>query len=155
MIISSRNNIPTSIIFYGITSTHFRESYYKCLTKIILNKVKILKILNNVLYLDKKLHAFGLSNMQLSSFCKMEEETISNLFYYYRIHIQNIWNQVRTYFTDCLHLSVSTRLPFSFIPFIMTLFLFRIKYYFYSNYIYIYIYKPYIYIYINHIYIYI
>ena len=39
------------------------------------------KILNNILYLNKKLHTFGLSNTQLCSFCKMEEETISNLFY--------------------------------------------------------------------------
>ena len=95
------------------------QSYYKCLLKIILDKVKILKILNNVLYLDKKLHAFGLSNRQLSSFSKMEEKTISHLFYYYRIHIQNIWNQVQTYFTDCLYFSVSKRLPFSFITLIV------------------------------------
>ena len=40
------------------------------------------KILNNVLYLNKKLHTLGLSNTQLCSFCRMEEETISNLFYY-------------------------------------------------------------------------
>ena len=40
------------------------------------------KILNNVLYLNKKLHTLGLSNTQLHSFCRMEEETISNLFYY-------------------------------------------------------------------------
>ena len=60
------------------------------------------KILNNVLYLNKKLDTFGLSNMQLCSFCKMEEETIIHLFYYC-IHIQDIWNQVQAYFTDYLH----------------------------------------------------
>ena len=34
----------------------------------------------------------------------MEEETISHLFYYC-IHIQDIWNQVQIYFTDCFHFS--------------------------------------------------
>ena len=38
--------------------------------------------------------------------CKMEEETICHLFYYYT-HIQDIWNQ--TYFTDCLHFSQLTQ----------------------------------------------
>ena len=36
------------------------------------------------------------------SFCKMEEETTSPLFYYCT-HIQDIWNQVHAYFTDFLH----------------------------------------------------
>ena len=37
----------------------------------------------------------------------MEEETISHLFYYC-IHIQDIWNQVQIYFTDCFHFSQLT-----------------------------------------------
>ena len=41
------------------------------------------------------------------SFCKIEKETISQLFYYYT-HIQDIWNQVQTYFTDCFHFSQLT-----------------------------------------------
>ena len=65
------------------------------------------KILNNILYLNKKLYTFGLSNTQLCSFSKMEEETISHLFYYC-IHIQDIWNQVQIYFTDCFHFSQLT-----------------------------------------------
>ena len=32
----------------------------------------------------------------------MEEETVSHLLCYC-IHIQDIWNQVEIYFTDCLH----------------------------------------------------
>ena len=66
------------------------------------------KILNNILYLNKKLHTFGLPNTQQCSFCKMEEEIISHLFYYC-IHIQDIWNQVQIYFTDCFHFSQLTR----------------------------------------------
>ena len=65
------------------------------------------KILNNILYLNKKLHTFGLSNTQLCSFCNMKEETISHLFYYC-IYIQDIWNQVQIYFTDCFHFSQLT-----------------------------------------------
>ena len=37
----------------------------------------------------------------------MEEETISHQFYYCN-QIQNIWNQVQTYFTDCLRFSQLT-----------------------------------------------
>ena len=58
-------------------------------------------------YLNKKLHTFGLSNTQLGSFCKMKKEIISHLFCYCT-HIQYIWNQVRAYFTDCLHFSQLT-----------------------------------------------
>ena len=64
-------------------------------------------MLNNILYLNKKLHAFGLSNTKLCSFCKTEEETVSHLFYYC-IHIQNIWNQVQIYFTDWFQFSKLT-----------------------------------------------
>ena len=60
-----------------------------------------------MLYLNKKLHTFGLSNTQLCSFCKIEEETISHLFYYCS-HIQDIWNLVQIYFTDCFHFSQLT-----------------------------------------------
>ena len=37
----------------------------------------------------------------------MEEETISHIFYFC-IHIQDIWNQVQIYFTDCFHFSQLT-----------------------------------------------
>ena len=37
----------------------------------------------------------------------MKEETISHLFYYC-IYIQDIWNQVQIYFTDCFHFSQLT-----------------------------------------------
>ena len=37
----------------------------------------------------------------------MEEETISHLFYYC-IHIQDIWNKVQIYFTDCSNFSQLT-----------------------------------------------
>ena len=64
------------------------------------------KILSNVLYLNKKLHTLVYQTNNCC-FCKMEEETISHQFYYCN-QIQNIWNQVQTYFTDCLRFSQLT-----------------------------------------------
>ena len=37
----------------------------------------------------------------------MEQETVSPLFYY-GTHIQDVWNQVQTYLTDCFHFSQLT-----------------------------------------------
>ena len=65
------------------------------------------KILNNKRYVNKKLRTFGLSNTQLCYFCNMEEKTTSHLFCYCT-HIQDNWNQVQTYFTDCFHFSQLT-----------------------------------------------
>ena len=55
------------------------------------------KILHNILYLNKKLNTFGSANIQLCSFCKIAEETISHLN-----------NQAQTYFTNCFHFSELT-----------------------------------------------
>ena len=62
---------------------------------------------NNVLYLNKKLHTFGLSNTQLCSCCEIEDKTISYIFYCCT-QLQHICNQVQAYFTDCLHFSQLT-----------------------------------------------
>ena len=89
-----------SVIFSGKTA-HFRVTINVYL------RIFQYKILNNELYLNKKLHTSDLWNTELCSFCKMEEETVSHLFYYC-IHIQGIWNQVQVYITDCLHFSQLT-----------------------------------------------
>ena len=83
------------------------------------------KILNNVLHLNKNLHTFSLI------------KHTSHLFYNYT-HIQDIWNQVQAYFTDSLHfLQLTPQTTFwAFIILFMTVFIFKITYYFYSNYIY-------------------
>ena len=47
----------------------------------------------------QNIHTLGLANTQLCSFSKMEEETISHLFYYC-IHIQDIWDQVQIHFAE-------------------------------------------------------
>ena len=110
IVISSKVNITTSKICFQkkfpLYSFQWKDIYTvprKVTVNAYLRSFQY-KILNNILYPNKKLHTFGLSNIQLCSFCKMEEETISHLFYYCT-HIQYICNQVRTYFTDCFHFS--------------------------------------------------
>ena len=107
IIISSEVNIPTSRIYFEKSFVYnFQwKDIYKLPRKLSIHAYLgsfQYKILNNILYLNKKLDTFALSNTQLCSFCKIEEETISHLFYYCS-HIQNIWNQVHIYLTDCLH----------------------------------------------------
>ena len=73
----------------------------------------IISVQNDIytLYLNKKLHTLVYQTHNYS-FYKMEEETISHLLYYCT-HIQDIWNQVQIYFTDCFFFhSHRHRLPF-------------------------------------------
>ena len=113
LIISSKVNIPTSRTYFEkkIHPYNFQwKDIYTLPDKVTINanlRSFQYKILNNILYLNKNLHTSGLSNTQLCSFCKMEEETISHLFYYC-IHIQDIWDQVQIYFPDCFHFSKLT-----------------------------------------------
>ena len=77
-----------------ILSINFIGEFYTFLRKVTINtylRSLQYKILNNVLYLNKRLHTFGLSNTQLCSFCKVEQEAICLLFYYCT-NIQYIWN---------------------------------------------------------------
>ena len=110
IITSSKVNIPTSRTYFEkeihLYNFQWKDIYTfpcKVTTNAYLRSFQF-KILNNILYLNKKLHTFGLSNTQQCSFCKMEGETISHLFYYC-IHIQDISNQVQIYFTDSFHFS--------------------------------------------------
>ena len=105
--ISSKVNILTSRTYFEKKFPLYNfqwKDIYTLLCKVTINaylRSFQYKILNNIFYLNKKLHTFGLS------FWKMEEETISHLFYYC-IHIQDIWNQVQIYFTDCFDFSQLT-----------------------------------------------
>ena len=51
------------------------------------------KILNNVLYLNKKLFKFRKSTSPLCPFCKLSDETVLHLFYKCNI-ILNLWNEL-------------------------------------------------------------
>ena len=57
------------------------------------------KILNNVLYLNKKLFKFRKSTSPLCPFCKLSDETVLHLFYKCNI-IQNVWNELDLFFEN-------------------------------------------------------
>ena len=51
------------------------------------------KILNNVLYLNKKLFTFQKLTSSLCPFCKLSDATVLHLFYEWNI-VQNLWNEL-------------------------------------------------------------
>ena len=55
------------------------------------------KILNNVLYLNKKLLLFGKASSLLCSFCKLDDETILHLFYECNF-TKELWNRLNLFF---------------------------------------------------------
>ena len=57
------------------------------------------KILNNVLYLNKKLFKFRKSTSPLCPFCKLSDETVLHLFYECNI-ILNLWNELVLFFEN-------------------------------------------------------
>ena len=73
LMIQSWKNLVSDGLTDGQTERQTDESDFigRCLTNIER------PILNRVLYLNKKLYSFGLSNTHLCSFCKMEGENIS------------------------------------------------------------------------------
>ena len=62
------------------------------------------KLLNNVLYLNKKLFQFGIISRSKCSFCELYDETPPHSFYECT-YAQNLWNRL------CLHLSENVALP--------------------------------------------
>ena len=61
------------------------------------------KLLNNVLFLNKMLHQFGISQDSLCSFCSLEEET-PMLIFYSCIHTQILWERLNYCIQNNLHL---------------------------------------------------
>ena len=57
------------------------------------------KILNNVLYLNKKLFKFRKSMSPLCPFCKLSNETVLHLFYECNITL-NLWNELVLFFEN-------------------------------------------------------
>ena len=110
IIISSKVNIITSKIYFEKKFPLYNfqwKDIYALLRKITINAYLRSfqhNILNSIPWLNKKLQTFGLSNTQLCSFCKMEKEKISYLLCYC-IPIQDIWNQIQFYFTNCFRSS--------------------------------------------------
>ena len=57
------------------------------------------EILNNVLYLNKKLFTFWKSNSPLYPFCKLSDKTVLHLLYECDI-VQNLWNERYLFFKN-------------------------------------------------------
>ena len=58
-------------------------------------------VLNNGLFLNKKLSIFKKSNLPLSSFCKDKDKTVFHL-YFYCPNVRNHWNQLNFYLAEDL-----------------------------------------------------
>ena len=83
----SINRIPRITTFWN------KNSCFQC------------KLLNNVLYLNKKLFQFGKISQSNCSFCELYDETPQHLFYECT-YAQNLWNQLWLYFSQKVALPV-------------------------------------------------
>ena len=57
------------------------------------------KILNNLLFLNKNLYSFRITNTALCSFCKTLEETLMHIFYDY-INVKSLWEKLQAKFQN-------------------------------------------------------
>ena len=64
------------------------------------------KLLNNVLYLNKKLFQFGIISQSKCSFCELYDERSQHIFYECSTYAQNLWNQLPLYFSEKVALPV-------------------------------------------------
>ena len=65
------------------------------------------KLLNNVLFLNKKLHIFGIKSSSLCSFCKLCDKTLLYIFYEHD-SIKCLWSDLVHYFQNSLVLPILT-----------------------------------------------
>ena len=66
------------------------------------------KLLNNVLYLNKKLFHFGITSQSKCSFCELYDETPHHIFYECT-YAQNLWNKLQLYLSEKLTLPILNR----------------------------------------------
>ena len=65
------------------------------------------KILNNIVYLNKKLHIFGIKSSPLCSFCNLYDKTPFHIFYECD-RVKLLWSELVQYFQNTLILPTST-----------------------------------------------
>ena len=86
ILIRKRGHTPTSKLYYMTKFPSIENNWLKIyllprkFTKNAYDRVFQYKILNNVLYLNKKLFLFGKSDTSLCSFCENADEDITHLF---------------------------------------------------------------------------
>ena len=113
ILISNILNKPTSNIYFEKllenTTLDWSKIYLLPLLSTIDTNLRSFqyKILNNVLFLNKKLCNFGITNTALCSFCKTFEETPKHIFYDC-IHVKYLWEELRTRFQNDIILSSLT-----------------------------------------------
>ena len=61
------------------------------------------KMLNNILFLNKKLFIFGLVDNSKCSFCKLNDETVIHLYTNCTI-INNLWKELKRYFSPVFNM---------------------------------------------------
>ena len=77
-----------------------------CIAKLETNiRIFQYKLLNNILYLKKKLFQFGIISQSKSSFRELYDETPQH-FFYECPYAQNVWNQLRLYLPEKVALPV-------------------------------------------------
>ena len=61
------------------------------------------KMLNNILFLNKKLFIFGLVDNSKCSFCKLNDETVIHIYTNFTI-INNLWKELKRYFSPVFNM---------------------------------------------------
>lgn len=111
-LISMTNCKPSSQIYFD---NLFQKNVSACWDQIYILPRKVTvysymryfqyKIINNILFLNKKLHIFGISETPLCSFCDTSDETTCHIFFEC-CKSQSLWTELRNYFLDDFSLPI-------------------------------------------------
>ena len=118
ILISNIVNKPTSNIYFEKlfenTTLDWKKTYLLPRLATIDTTLRSFqyKILNNVLFLNKKLYTFGITNNALYSFCNTLEETPIHIFFDC-VHVKCLWERLRMKFqNDFVLLSLTPQTAF-------------------------------------------
>ena len=111
-LISLTNCKPSSQIYFD---NLFQNNLSSCWDQIYILPLKVsvysymlcfqYKIINYILFLNKKLYIFGISETPLCSFCHAKEEATFHIFFNC-CKTQSLWEELRKYFHDDFSLPI-------------------------------------------------
>ena len=111
-LISLTNCKPSSQIYFD---NLFQNNLSSCWDQIYILPLKVsvysymccfqYKIINYILFLNKKLYIFGISETPLCSFCRAKEEATFHIFFNC-CKTQSLWEELRKYFHDDFSLPI-------------------------------------------------